>query len=81
MAGQITCFMLINFKGNLPEKEACDSLSDSNKAVFRNFSASKYQLNLLILIMCRYVYSFQRSTQDKGLKLSIALFLTFFSFF
>jgi hypothetical protein len=81
MAGQSTYFMLIYFKGNLPEKEACDSLSDSNKAVFRNFSASEYQLNLLILIMCRYVYSLQRSTQDKGLKLSFALFFTFFSFF
>jgi hypothetical protein len=33
MAGQNTYFMLIYFIGNLPEKEACDSLSDSNKAV------------------------------------------------
>jgi hypothetical protein len=81
MTGQSTYFMLINFIGNLPEKEACDSLSGSNKAVFRNFSALNYQLNLLILIMCRYVYGLQRSTQDKGFKLSFALFLTFFSFF
>jgi hypothetical protein len=35
----------------LKKKEACDSLLDSNKALFRNFSASKYQLNLLILIV------------------------------
>jgi hypothetical protein len=81
MVGQSTCFMLIYFIGNLPEKEACDSLSDSNNTVFHNFSALKYQLNLLILIMCRHVNSLQRSTQDKGLKLSFALFLTFFSVF
>jgi hypothetical protein len=30
MAGQSTCFMLINFKGNFWKKEACDSLPDSN---------------------------------------------------
>jgi hypothetical protein len=75
MAGQSTYFMLINFKGNLPEKAACDSLSDSKKAVYRNFSASEYQLNMLILIMCRL----QRSTQDKGLKFNF--FLAFFEFF
>jgi hypothetical protein len=81
MAGQSTYFMLKKFLREFTRKRGCDSLSDSNNAVFRNFSASEYQLNLLILIMCRYVYSLQRSTQDKGLKLSFARFLTFFSLF
>jgi hypothetical protein len=66
--------MLIYFKGNLPEKEACDSLPDSNNTFFRNFSASNYQLNLLILIMCRYAYSLQRSAQDKGLEIVVCAF-------